>query len=48
MLMGGRAAYVVAYIAIADHKKSFIRSTLWAVGAGLTFWQIYKAASLLG
>lgn len=42
------AAYVVSYINIADHSKSFIRSTLWAIGAGLSAYQIYKAASLLG
>ncbi|EAT83918.1 hypothetical protein HBH56_157390 [Parastagonospora nodorum] len=43
-----RAAYDVAYVAIADHEKSFIRSTLYAVGSGLAGWQIWKAAALLG
>jgi hypothetical protein len=42
------AAYVVSYISIADHSKSFIRSSFWAIGAGLTGYQIYKAAALLG
>ncbi|KAJ4992438.1 hypothetical protein SVAN01_02147 [Stagonosporopsis vannaccii] len=46
--MAVRAAYVVSYISISEHKTSFIRSTFWALGAGLTFWQIYKAALLLG
>ncbi|KAF2623548.1 hypothetical protein BU25DRAFT_434119 [Macroventuria anomochaeta] len=46
--MAIRTAYVVSYINIADHGKSFIRSTLWAIGAGLSGYQIYKAASLLG
>jgi uncharacterized MAPEG superfamily protein len=43
-----RAAYDVAYVQIADHSKSFIRSGLWAVGTGLAVYQIYKAATLLG
>ncbi|KAJ8118160.1 hypothetical protein OPT61_g810 [Boeremia exigua] len=43
-----RIAYTVAYISTADYKKSFIRSVLWAVGGGLSIWQIYKAALLLG
>ncbi|KAJ4346213.1 hypothetical protein N0V95_005579 [Ascochyta clinopodiicola] len=43
-----RTAYVVSYVQIADHSKSFIRSSFWAVGAGLSIYQIYKAASLLG
>jgi hypothetical protein len=43
-----RAAYVASYISIEDHKKSFVRSSFYAVGAGLTFYQIYKAAVLLG
>jgi uncharacterized MAPEG superfamily protein len=43
-----RAMYNVAYVQIADHEKSFIRSLLWAVGSGLAFYQIYKAAALLG
>ncbi|KAH8728833.1 MAPEG family-domain-containing protein [Phaeosphaeriaceae sp. PMI808] len=43
-----RSVYVVAYISIKDHSKSFIRSLLWVGGSGLAFWQIYKAAALLG
>lgn len=43
-----RAAYDVAYVVIADHEKSFIRSALYAVGSGLAGWQIWKAAALLG
>lgn len=43
-----RTAYVVAYVSIAEHSKSFIRSFLWMTGSGLAFYQIYKAASLLG
>ncbi|KAI8931421.1 hypothetical protein NX059_011750 [Plenodomus lindquistii] len=43
-----RAAYGVAYVQIADHAKSFIRSSFYMVGAGLTIYQIYKAAALLG
>ena len=46
--MNTSAAYVVSYINIADHSKSFIRSSFWAIGAGLTGYQIYKAAALLG
>lgn len=46
--MAVRAGYMISYIGIADHSKSFIRSSFWAVGVGLTSWQIYKAASLLG
>ena len=48
LLTACRAAYVASYISIEDHKKSFVRSSLWAFGAGLTFYQIYKAAVLLG
>ncbi|KAF2032690.1 hypothetical protein EK21DRAFT_60168 [Setomelanomma holmii] len=43
-----RAAYNVAYVQIETHEKSFMRSTFYMVGSGLTFWQIWKAASLLG
>ncbi|KAF2451624.1 hypothetical protein P171DRAFT_450455 [Karstenula rhodostoma CBS 690.94] len=43
-----RTAYNVAYVSIADHSKSFIRSGLWAVGSGLAFYQIFKAARVLG
>ncbi|KAF9697649.1 hypothetical protein EKO04_004310 [Ascochyta lentis] len=43
-----RAAYVVSYVQIADHGKSFIRSLFWAIGAGLSAYQMYKAAALLG
>jgi uncharacterized MAPEG superfamily protein len=43
-----RTAYVLAYVNIAEHSKSFIRSLLWATGTGLAFYQIYKAAALLG
>lgn len=43
-----RTAYVVAYVSIAEHSKSFIRSLLWVTGTGLAFYQIYKAAALLG
>jgi hypothetical protein len=48
LLTACRAAYVASYISIEDHKKSFVRSSFYAVGAGLTFYQIYKAAVLLG
>ena len=48
LLTASRAAYLASYINIEDHEKSFVRSSLWAVGAGLTFYQIYKAAVLLG
>ncbi|KAF2829435.1 hypothetical protein CC86DRAFT_189668 [Ophiobolus disseminans] len=43
-----RTLYVASYIQIADHSKSFVRSSAWAVGAGLAVYQIYKAAALLG
>ena len=43
-----RSLYVAAYVQIADHEKSFIRSGLWAIGSGLAAYQIYKAALLLG
>jgi uncharacterized MAPEG superfamily protein len=43
-----RAAYAVSYVQIADHSKSFIRSSFWATGFGLAAYQIYKAAALLG
>lgn len=43
-----RAAYNVAYVQIEDHKASFLRSGLWAAGSGLAFYQIYKAARILG
>ncbi|KAF2128265.1 hypothetical protein P153DRAFT_367442 [Dothidotthia symphoricarpi CBS 119687] len=43
-----RAAYCVAYVQIADHSTSFVRSGAYAVGTGLAFYQIYKAASVLG
>ena len=43
-----RSLYVVSYIQIADHTTSFIRSTFWGLGSGLAFWQIYKAAEILG
>ena len=43
-----RSAYVVSYVQIADHSKSFIRSFLWGFGSLLTCWQIYKAAQLMG
>ncbi|KAF1922616.1 uncharacterized protein M421DRAFT_77641 [Didymella exigua CBS 183.55] len=46
--MAVRAAYIVSYINIADHSKSFIRSMFWATGAALSGYQIYKAAALLG
>jgi uncharacterized MAPEG superfamily protein len=43
-----RALYGVAYVQIADHSTSFIRSMLYVTGSGLAVWQIYKAAALLG
>lgn len=43
-----RSLYVVSYIQISDHQQSFIRSTFWAIGTGAAFYQIYKAAALLG
>jgi uncharacterized MAPEG superfamily protein len=43
-----RAMYNVAYISISSHEMSPIRSALWALGSGLTIYQIYKAAALLG
>ncbi|KAF2850372.1 HET-domain-containing protein [Plenodomus tracheiphilus IPT5] len=43
-----RSAYGVAYVQIADHSKSFIRSSFYSIGAGLSIYQIYKAAALLG
>jgi uncharacterized MAPEG superfamily protein len=43
-----RAAYSVAYVQIADHATSFVRSSLWAVGTGLAVYQVYKAAQVLG
>jgi uncharacterized MAPEG superfamily protein len=43
-----RAAYNVAYVTIADHKKSPIRSLLWVTGSVLAFYQIWKAAAILG
>jgi len=43
-----RALYVVSYVQIADASKSVIRSSIWAVGTGLAFYQVYKAAALLG
>jgi uncharacterized MAPEG superfamily protein len=42
-----RAAYAVSYVQIADHSKSFI-SSFWAIGFGLSAYQIYKAAAILG
>ncbi|EME43978.1 hypothetical protein DOTSEDRAFT_53217 [Dothistroma septosporum NZE10] len=48
VFMAVRAAYMVSYVQIADHSKSFIRSTFWAIGFGLTAYQIYKAAIILG
>jgi len=43
-----RSLYVGSYIAIDDHAKSFIRSSFWAIGTVLAFYQIYTAAALLG
>ncbi|KAL1591409.1 hypothetical protein SLS60_012022 [Paraconiothyrium brasiliense] len=43
-----RTAYNVAYISIDDHSKSFARSALWVTGSGLAFYQIFKAAQILG
>jgi uncharacterized MAPEG superfamily protein len=43
-----RSLYVASYVTIEDHTKSFIRSSFWAIGSGLAFYQIYKAAALLG
>jgi uncharacterized MAPEG superfamily protein len=43
-----RAMYGVAYVQIADHGKSFVRSGLYAMGTGLAVWQVWKAAVLLG
>jgi len=43
-----RSLYVVSYVQIADHATSFVRSAFWGLGSGLAFWQIYKAAEILG
>lgn len=43
-----RAMYNVAYVQISDSTTSYLRSGLWAVGCGLAFRQIYKAAQVLG
>ncbi|KAH9874204.1 hypothetical protein IAQ61_004833 [Plenodomus lingam] len=43
-----RSVYGVAYVQIAEHSKSFIRSFAYTVGVGLSIYQIYKAATLLG
>jgi len=43
-----RAAYCVAYVLIADHATSFIRSALWSTGSVLAVYQIYKAAQIIG
>ncbi|KAH7395165.1 membrane-associated, eicosanoid/glutathione metabolism protein [Phaeosphaeria sp. MPI-PUGE-AT-0046c] len=43
-----RTMYVVAYVSISEHSKSPIRSLLWVTGTVLAFYQIYKAAALLG
>lgn len=43
-----RTLYNVAYLQIATHEKSFLRSGLWMTGTALALWQIYKAASILG
>ncbi|KAH7377623.1 membrane-associated, eicosanoid/glutathione metabolism protein [Pyrenochaeta sp. MPI-SDFR-AT-0127] len=43
-----RALYNVAYVQIADHSTSFIRSGLYSVASILAFRQIYKAAVILG
>jgi uncharacterized MAPEG superfamily protein len=43
-----RAMYGVAYVQIADHSTSFVRSGLYMVGSGLAVWQIWKAAVMLG
>jgi uncharacterized MAPEG superfamily protein len=43
-----RTLYAVSYVQIADHSKSFIRSSFWAIGSGLAAYQIYKAAAILG
>ena len=48
LFMVVRSAYVVSYVQIADHTKSFIRSSFYALGSGLAGWQIYKAAQLMG
>ena len=43
-----RALYGIAYVQITDHSTSFVRSGIYSVGGGLAFWQIYKAAVMLG
>jgi uncharacterized MAPEG superfamily protein len=43
-----RAMYGVAYVQIADHSTSFVRSLLYTAGSGLAVWQIWKAAVMLG
>ncbi|KAI5361387.1 Putative membrane-associated, eicosanoid/glutathione metabolism (MAPEG) protein [Septoria linicola] len=43
-----RSAYVISYIQIASPSKAPIRSAFYTVGAVLSFYQIYKAATLLG
>lgn len=43
-----RTLYNLAYVYISDHTTSFFRSSMWAVGFGLTSYQIYKAAQILG
>lgn len=35
-----RTAYNFAYVQIASHEYSFLRSTCWAVGSGLAGWQV--------
>lgn len=43
-----RTLYNLAYVYISDHTTSFFRSTMWATGFGLSAYQIYKAAQILG
>lgn len=43
-----RTLYNLAYIYISDHTTSFFRSAMWSVGLGLSTYQIYKAAQILG
>ncbi|KAK6076217.1 hypothetical protein SCUP234_07385 [Seiridium cupressi] len=43
-----RTVYNVLYIQTEDTSKSFFRSLSWAAGSGLSIYQIYKAAQILG
>jgi len=42
-----RVAYTVAYVQISDHKKSFVRTGLWASGVACCMYLIVSAGNVL-